>query len=136
MLQTMALAICGFSLLAAVSPMLIRLWVGASLVPPLLLTCLLALHFCQWAWCFSWGVLLTGLGLIRQKVLILLVYGGAHVVAIVLFGRTLGLVGYAIGMLAAMAVAVTWTFPFVAHTRLPQLAPLKGSECVRGGCHD
>jgi O-antigen/teichoic acid export membrane protein len=136
MMQTMALATCGFFVLAALSPIVIRLWVGASFVPPLLLTSLLAAHFVQWAWSFSWGVLLTGLGLIREKVLILLVYGVVHVAALVFFGRALGLVGYAIGMLVAMALAVTWTFPCVARARLPQLTRLKDSDCVGGSEHD
>jgi len=121
MIETLTLAALGFPLLALLSPVLIRAWVGPDYVPQPLLVWLFVLHFIQWTWCYNWGILITGLGFVRQRTPIQLLWGGLNVGLMIFFGRAWGLIGFAIGMCFALVLTEVWLFPLLARARLPEL---------------
>lgn len=117
MRESMLLALVGFTILFVGSSLLIQHWVGAEYVPPMILLAILALQFIQWTWNYVFAILLTGLGFIRERVGIVLVFGVLNVILSVALTQKFGITGIAASLFVSMLLTQTWFLAWVIFRR-------------------
>ena len=117
MRESMILAILGFSLLGLLSTWFITMWAGPEYIPSTGFVGVLILLFIQWSWNYVFVVLLTGLGLIRERTVIILCFGVLNVIVSTVLTNHIGMNGIAVGMFTTMLLTVTWSTSWAVHKR-------------------
>lgn len=125
--ESMLLAIVGFSALGALSGWFITLWVGPEYVPPTSLLVIFIAQFIQWTWNYVFVVLITGLGFIRERTAIVLVFGFLNVALSILLARYFGIIGVAIAMFIAMLLTQTWFLIWITYHKAQWIFRLKSA---------
>jgi O-antigen/teichoic acid export membrane protein len=126
--ESMLFAIVGFSALGILSGWFITLWVGPEYVPPNILLVVLVAQFIQWTWNYVFVILITGLGFIRERTGIVLVFGFLNIALSALLVRHLGIVGVAVALFVAMLLTQTWYLIWITYRKArwifrPELVP-------------
>ena len=113
MKESLFLAFLGFLILGLTGAWLIRFWVGPEYVPPIFMSLIFTIQFIQWTVNYVFVILLTGLGFIRERTGIVLVFGLFNILFIVVFTNIFGLIGVALGLFFAMFLTQTWFLPWI-----------------------
>lgn len=129
--ESMLLGLVGFSILFVGGSFFIEHWVGAEYVPSLGLLAILFAQFIQWTWNFVFVILLTGLGYIRERMLIVLAFGVLNVILSVMLTNSFGLIGVAAGLFLSMLLTQTWYLPWAIFRKAAWIFQGGGSRAVK-----
>jgi len=117
MRDSLLLGSVGFIALGFISKWFISIWVGPDYTPSIGLLIFLVLLFIQWTWNFVFVVLLTGLGLIRERTLSVIAFGFINILLSVVLTSHFGVIGVVLSLLISMAMTQTWFLLYSAHKK-------------------
>jgi O-antigen/teichoic acid export membrane protein len=117
--ESLMLAIVGFTLLGLTSKWLVRIWAGEAVVPSSAFNWTLVAHFIQWSWNYVFVILLTGMGLIRERVQSVWLLGPVNIFMSIILANAFGTTGLVVGMALAMLFTQSWFLLWVTFKKLP-----------------
>ena len=120
MVRTRRLSLVFVPMAIVVGPA-VNVWTGGEVHVPLAVTIILALHFAQASSNYAQMVVITGLGLVRQRVASVIGLGVIGFALNVVLVPPFGVTGVVVAMAAAMVATQTWYLPHVLHRHAPFL---------------